>query len=133
LTKNAVAKLPARVPVKTFTFDGKDLFAKTDTAALGKEKALNQVGTFLENNPYSLAVVQAQTGSKGTKEENLKLSQARAMVVRQYLAKKFKVDDARLKTLGAGEDQKAATDSGRVTIVVYPSGRENRVIEAKNK
>ena len=133
LTSNAVAKLPARPPVRTFTFDGKDLFPKTDTAKLGKEKPLDQVGTFLENNPYGLVVVTAQTGSRGTKEENVKLSQARAMVVRQYLAKKFKVDDARLKTLGTGEDQKAATDSGRVTIVVYPGGRENRVIEAKNK
>ena len=132
LTKNAVAKLPARAPVKTFTFDGKDLFSSPDTAKL-KEKPLNKVGSFLESNSYSVAVVAAQTGSKGTKEENLKLSQARAMVVRQYLAKKFKVDDARLKTLGAGEDQKAATDSGRVTIVVYPGARENRVIEAKNK
>ena len=132
LTKNAVAKLPASTPVKTFTFDGKDLFSSPDTAKL-KEKPLNQVGSFLENSTYGLAVVEAQTGSKGTKEENLKLSQARAMVVREYLAKKFRVDDARLKTLGAGEDQKAATDSGRVTIVVYPGSRENRAIEAKNK
>ena len=132
LTRNSVSKLPARAPAKKFTFDAKELFANADSAKL-KEKPLNQVGAFLENNDYSLAVVAAQTGSKGTKEENLKLSQARAMVVREYLAKKFKVDDARLKTLGAGEDQKAATDSGRVTIVVYPGGRENRVIEAKNK
>jgi outer membrane protein OmpA-like peptidoglycan-associated protein len=64
---------------------------------------------------------------------DVKLSQARAMVVRQYLAKKFRVDDARLKTLGTGEDQKPAPDTGRVTIVVYPGARENRVIEAKNK
>jgi len=132
LTKNAVAKLPASTPVKTFTFDGKDLFSGPDTAKL-KEKPLIQVGSFLEKSTYGLAVVEAQTGSKGTKEENLKLSQARAMVVREYLAKKFRVDDARLKTLGAGEDQKTATDSGRVTIVVYPGSRENRAIEAKNK
>ena len=133
LTKNAVAKLPARAPAKTFTFDGRDLFAKTDTAKLNKEKALNQVGAFLESNPHGLVVVTAKTGSRGTKEENVKLSQARAMVVRQYLANKFRVDDARLKTLGAGEDQKAATDTGRVTIVVYPGGRESRTIEARNK
>src|SRR5258705_11749938 len=133
LTSNAVAKLPARPPVRTFTFDGKDLFSKMDTAKLGKEKTLDQVGAFLENNPYGLVVVTAQTGSRGTREENVQLSQARAMVVRQYLAKKFRLDDARLKTHGTGEDQKAATDSGRVTIVVYPGGRENRAIEAKNK
>jgi len=133
LTKNAVAKLPARTPAKTFAFDGRDLFAKTDTAKLNKEKALDQVGAFLEANPKGLVVVTAQTGSRGTKDENVKLSQARAMVVRQYLAKKFRVDDGRLKTLGAGEDPKSTTDSGRVTIVVYPGERGNRVIEARNK
>jgi outer membrane protein OmpA-like peptidoglycan-associated protein len=133
LTRNAVAKVPARSPVKTFTFDGKELFSKTDTAKLSKEKPLTQVGSFLESNPYGLVVVSAQTGSRGTREENMKLSQARAMVVRQYLAKKFKLDDARLKTLGAGEDPKAATDNGRVTILVYPGVRENRVIQARNK
>jgi phospholipid/cholesterol/gamma-HCH transport system substrate-binding protein len=132
LTKNAVAKLPARAPAKTFAFDGRDLFAKTDTAKLNKEKALNEVGSFLEANPQGLVVVTAQTGSRGTKDENAKLSQARAMVVRQYLAKKFRVDDSRLKTLGRGEDPKSATDSGRVTIVVYP-GERGRVIEARNK
>ena len=46
---------------------------------------------------------------------------------------KFKVDDARLKTLGLGEDKQVASDSGRVTIVVYPGGREERSIVAKNK
>ena len=133
LTKNAVAKLPARTPSKTFSFDGKDLFAKTDTAKLNKEKALNEVGAFLENNPNGMVVVTAQTGAKGTREENTKLSQARAMVVRQYLAKKFRIDDARLKTLGSGEDQKGAADSGRLSILVYPGGRENRSIQARSK
>lgn len=133
LTRSAITKLPAQSPTKTFAFDGRDLFAKTDTAKLGKEKTLDQVGAFLESNPYGLAVVTAQTGSRGTKDENVKLSQARAMVVRQYLAKKFKLDDARLKTMGLGEDYKAATDSGGVRIVVYPVAREKRAIEARNK
>lgn len=132
LTKNAVAKLPAGTPAKSFTFDGRELFAKTDTAKLNKEKALDQVGAFLESNPHGLVVVTAQTGSRGTKKENLELSQARAMVVRQYLAKKFRVDDSRLKTLGAGEDQSSPTDGGRLSIVVYPEGRGSRMIQARN-
>src|SRR5258705_11005700 len=82
LGKNAVAKLPPRAPMKQFSFEGKRLFSKTDTAKLSNEKALNEVGSFLENNPRGLAVVSAQSGAKGTKEDNLKLSQARAMVVR---------------------------------------------------
>jgi phospholipid/cholesterol/gamma-HCH transport system substrate-binding protein len=133
LTKNAVTKLPASQPARSFAFDGKDLFAKNETAKLKNEKRLDQVGTFLEHNPHGLVVVTAQTGAKGNKEENVKLSQARAMVVREYLAKKFKLEDAQLKTLGAGEDQKAANDSGSVSIVVYPGGHQNRAIQARNK
>jgi hypothetical protein len=37
------------------------------------------------------------------------------------------------KSVNAGEDRKATTDSGRVTIVVYPGGLENRAFEARNK
>jgi phospholipid/cholesterol/gamma-HCH transport system substrate-binding protein len=128
LTKNAVAKLPARAPVKQFSFDGKAVFAKTDTAKLTNEKVLKEVGSFLESNPHGIAVVAAQSGAKGTKEENLKLSQARAMVVRQYLAKKFKVDDAWIRTMGMGEDSQTAGDGGRLTISVYPGSQENGVV-----
>jgi phospholipid/cholesterol/gamma-HCH transport system substrate-binding protein len=131
LTAHAVARLPARTPAKKFTFDGKALFAKPDTAKLGNEKLLNQAGSFLENNPFGLAVIAANTRSKGAKEDNLKLSEARAAVVRQYLVQKFKVDDARIKTIGLGEDKQAPSDNGRVTIAVYPGGREERLIVAK--
>jgi len=108
-----------------------------DNAKLEKEKSLNQVGAFLEANPFSLAVIEANTGSQGKKEDNLKLSQARAMIVRQYLAQKFKVDDARIKTMGIGESQQTTGSAGTVTIVVYPPGREasreDRLAVAKNK
>jgi phospholipid/cholesterol/gamma-HCH transport system substrate-binding protein len=134
LSKHALARLPARAPVKTFAFDGKELFGKPDKAKLQKEKSLDQVGAFLENNPSNLAVVVAQTGVKGTKETNRTLSQARAMVVRKYLAEKFRVDDARIKTLGMGEDRQSGPDeNGTVKIVVYPGGRNERVLEARNK
>jgi outer membrane protein OmpA-like peptidoglycan-associated protein len=134
LTKNAVAKLPARAPMREFTFDGKAVFDKPNTAKLRGEKLLNQVGAFLESNPYGLVVVAAQTGVKGTKETNQTLSQARAMVVRKYLAEKFRVDDARIKTLGLGEErQKEADDAGSLRILVYPGGRNERVLEARNK
>lgn len=137
LTAHAIAKLPPRTPMKKFTFDGNQLFNKADNAKLEKEKSLNQVGAFLEANPFSLAVIEANTGSQGKKEDNLKLSQARAMIVRQYLAQKFKVDDARIKTMGIGESQQTTGSAGTVTIVVYPPGREasreDRLAVAKNK
>ena len=74
-----------------------------------------------------MAVVTAYTGVAGEKERNLTLTQARAMVVREYLAKKFRVDDTRIRTKGFGED--AQTDSkkaSRVEIIVYPEGAERR-------
>jgi phospholipid/cholesterol/gamma-HCH transport system substrate-binding protein len=134
LTRHAVAKLPKRAPLRTFTFDGKELFGKPDSAKLGKEKLLNEVGTFLESHPYGLAVIAAQTGATGEQEKNLQLSQARAMIVRQHLAQKFRLDDTRVKTLGLGEGDQAATDAGgRVTIVVYTGGQDARLAQAKNK
>ena len=51
-------------------------------------------------------------------------TQARAMVVREYLAKKFRVNNTRVRTKGFGED--ARTDSKRascVEIIVYPGAR----------
>jgi len=137
LTAHGIAKLPPRAAMKKFTFDGNQLFNKADNAKLEKEKSLNQVGAFLEGNPFSLAVIEANTGSQGKKEDNLKLSQARAMIVRQYLAQKFKVDDARIKTMGIGESQQTTGSAGTVTIVVYPPGREasreDRLAVTKNK
>ena len=134
LTKHAIAKLPERTPQQSFAFDGKDLFTKADTAKIQKEKLLNEVGTYLENNPFGLAIVVAQTGLQGSKEDNRTLSQARAMVVRQYLAQKFRIDDTRIKTLGLGEEGQTTLDrNGRVSIVIYPGGGERRTITAKNK
>ena len=79
-------------------------------------------------------MIQAETGPKGETEDDLKLSQARAMVVRQYLADKFKIDDARVKTMGLGKDQKAQPDSaGRVTILVYPGSSERSAVQAKSR
>jgi phospholipid/cholesterol/gamma-HCH transport system substrate-binding protein len=134
LTRHAVARLPKRAPLRTFTFAGKDLFGKPDSAKLGKEKLLNEVGAFLESNPYGLAVIMAQTGVTGEQEKNLQLSQARATIVRQHLAQKFRIDDARVKTLGMGEGDQTATDKGgRVTVVIYPGGQGPRLTQAKNR
>lgn len=135
--EHAIGELPNRPVARKFIFYDKDLFDKPETAKLKKEKILNQAGLFLEQNPFSLAVVVAYTGMKGEKEENLTLTRARAMVIRQYLAQKFKVDDARIKTKGMGETTETdPSKASRVEIVVYPGGPENQIIktgEAKNQ
>ena len=121
LTKHAIAKLPDRPFSNRFEIGANDLFDKPDTAKLKNEKVLNQIGVRLERTPYDLIVVAAYSGLRGETEENLVLTQARAMVVRQHLAEHFKINDQRIKTIGMGEDS-ATTDkrAARVAIIVYP-------------
>jgi phospholipid/cholesterol/gamma-HCH transport system substrate-binding protein len=133
VTRYAVAKLPDREPSKKFVFNGKELFHSSDTAKLSNEKRLGEVGSFLESSPFGLVVVAADTGTMGSKEDNLKLSQARAAVVRQYLAKKFKVDDSRIKTLGIGEVGPSSDQNGAVTINVYPGSEEAGTAQLRRK
>ncbi|MBI4460313.1 MAG: hypothetical protein HY648_09690, partial [Acidobacteria bacterium] len=46
-----------------------------------------------------------------------------AMVIRDYLVKKFKMDDTRFKTKGLGKtEQTDAGEVGKVAIFVYPLG-----------
>jgi phospholipid/cholesterol/gamma-HCH transport system substrate-binding protein len=131
LTAHTVANLPEQPPLKQFVFAEKDIFDKPDNAKLKNEKRLNAVGTFLEANPFGLVVIVARTGERGEKQDNLQLSQARAMVVRQYLVEKFKIDETRVKTLGLGETPQA--QSTNLDIVIYPSGVVTQATEAKNK
>jgi phospholipid/cholesterol/gamma-HCH transport system substrate-binding protein len=122
LTAHEIASLPQRSALRTFAVEAGEIFKKPDTAKLRNTKALDRVGEFLEATPFGLVVVTAYSGQEGEKEKNLELTQARAAVVREYLVKKFKIDDARIKTKGMGEGT-AQTDSskaGRVEILVYP-------------
>jgi phospholipid/cholesterol/gamma-HCH transport system substrate-binding protein len=121
ITKHQISRLPPEQNAKTFEYDGKQIFDKPDTAKLKNEKVLNEAGTFLQGAPFSLAVVVASTGMKGDADKQKQLSEARAAVVRDYLAKNFKFDDTRLKTLGLGKTTEAG-DDGSVEILVYPGG-----------
>jgi phospholipid/cholesterol/gamma-HCH transport system substrate-binding protein len=119
VTKHQISQLPPEQNAKKFEYEGKELFDRPDTAKLRNQKILNEAGTFLQGNPFSLAVVVAATGMKGDADKDKQLSEARAAVLRDYLAKNFKFDDTRLKTLGLGKSPEAS-DYGRVEILVYP-------------
>jgi len=62
----------------------------------------------------------------GDAQKELVLTQARAMVVRDYLVGNFSFDDSQLKTLGRGKGKSATPDSGwgTVEIIVYPADAE---------
>jgi hypothetical protein len=54
------------------------------------------------------------------------LTQARALVVRDYLVDNFGFDDTQLKTFGVGKKNGTTPDSGwgTVEIIIYPPGTE---------
>jgi outer membrane protein OmpA-like peptidoglycan-associated protein len=124
LAKNEIEKLPEAAPTKEFTYSAKQLFDKQDSAKLKNKKSLNAGGEFLANNPFGLAVVVVAAGMEGDSKKNQVLSEARAMVVREYLVENFGFDDSQLKTLGVGKQAGASAGWGTVQILVYPAGTE---------
>jgi phospholipid/cholesterol/gamma-HCH transport system substrate-binding protein len=126
LAKDEIARLPRSTPLKTFTFEAKQLFAKVDTAKLKNQKSLDAAGDFLADNDFGLAVVVAYTSMEGDSEKNLVLTQGRALVVREYLVENFAFDDRQLKTLGMGKKSGTSPESGwgAIEILVYPTGTE---------
>ena len=126
LAKNEIDRLPQGAPTKEFTYSAKQLFDKQDSAKLKNQKSLNAVGEFLANNQFGFAVVEASTGMEGDAQKNLVLTQARAMVVREYMVTNFEFDDTELGTLGMGKQTDTAPGGGwgTVRILIYPIGTE---------
>jgi phospholipid/cholesterol/gamma-HCH transport system substrate-binding protein len=121
LKKHEISRLPKEPVVKKFEYDAKQIFDKPDTAKLKNQKILNEVGKYLQDNKYGLAIVVAYTSMKGDSEKDRVLTEARSMVIRDYLTQNFKLDDTRIKTFGLGKVGQAS-DSGEVQILVYPPG-----------
>jgi len=118
LTKNEIAQLPSEPATRRFSWTGLKLFEKDDTAKLKDAKSLNEAGSFLQANPFGLAVV-AGYADKGDSTQEKTLTEARAMVVRDYLVKNFKMDDTRVKTIGLGKSPDA--EGTGVAVLVYPA------------
>jgi phospholipid/cholesterol/gamma-HCH transport system substrate-binding protein len=125
LAINEIERLPQGVPIKEFTYPAKQLFDKHDTAELKNQKSLNAGGEFLANNQFGFAVVLAST-REGDTQKDLVLTEARSMVVREYLVETFEFDDSQLKTLGMGKQTNATLDAGwgTVRLLIYPVGTE---------
>ncbi|MGA3093057.1 MAG: MlaD family protein [Terriglobales bacterium] len=124
LAQNAIERLPPGTAIKEFTYSAKQLFDKQDSAKLKNQKSLNLGGDFLANNQFGFAVIVASAGMEGDTQKDLVLTEARAMVVREYLVEHFGFDDSQLKTLGMGKQADANSDVGwgRVQILIYPAG-----------
>src|ERR1700728_3311424 len=124
LARNEIDRLPQATPTKQFTYPAKQLFDKQDSAKLRNQKSLTAGGEFLADNQFGLAVVVVSTGKEGDTQKDLVLTEARAMVVREYLVENFGFDDSQLRTLGMGKqtDGKGDAPWGTVRIVIYPAG-----------
>jgi phospholipid/cholesterol/gamma-HCH transport system substrate-binding protein len=126
LTANKISGIPSGTPLKTYTYTAKQLFDDRDSAKLKNQKSLNAGGEFLADNQFGLAVVVVSTGMEGDAQKSQVLTDARAMVVREYLVDNFGFDDSHLKTLGLGKQAGAnqEADWGSIQILVFPPGTE---------
>ena len=125
--KSESAALPQGAPVKTFTYTRQ---SSSSMAAIRRrlkdQKSLNAAGDFLAQNQFGVAVVVVSTGMEGDTQKDLVLTEARAMVVREYLVENFGFDDSQLKTLGMGKQTGANLDAdwGSIQILIFPAGTE---------
>jgi phospholipid/cholesterol/gamma-HCH transport system substrate-binding protein len=126
LSANRISGLPQGAPQKTFTYAGKQIFDGRDSAKMKDQKVLKAAGEFLAQTPFGVAVVEVSTGMDGDTQKDLVLTQARAMVIREYLVENFGFDDSQLKTLGTGKQTSANPDSdwGSIQILIFPTGTE---------
>ena len=126
LAANKIAELPRSTPEKTFTYSAKQIFDDRDSAKMKDEKTLKDAGDFLAQAPFGVAVVVVSTGMDGDTQKDLVLTEARAMVVREYLVENFGFDDSQLKTLGMGKQPDTGTGAnwGTVQIFIYPTGTD---------
>jgi phospholipid/cholesterol/gamma-HCH transport system substrate-binding protein len=124
LEANAIGSLPQGTPVRAFTFTVKQLFDGRDSAKLKNQKSLNDAGDFLVQNQFGVAVIVASAGTEGDTQQVMVLTEARAMIVRAYLADNFGFDNSLLKTIGIGKQVGANVDAdwGSIQILIYAPG-----------
>jgi phospholipid/cholesterol/gamma-HCH transport system substrate-binding protein len=124
LIANKISAIPQAAPTKAFTYNAKQLFEARDSAKLKDQKSLSESGEYLAQNQFGYAVVVVSAGSEGDSKKDLLLTEARAMVVREYLVNNFGFDDSRLKTLGLGKQVGSSKDGdwGSIQVLIYPAG-----------
>jgi len=126
LAANRIAELPTITPEKTFIYGAKQLFDGRDSAKIKNKKTLQAAGDFLAQAQFGVAVVIVSTAMDGDTKKDQVLTEARAMVIREYLVENFGFDDSKLKTLGLGKQAVTETNSewGSVQILIFPNRTE---------
>jgi phospholipid/cholesterol/gamma-HCH transport system substrate-binding protein len=126
LAANKIDGLPKGTPLKTFTYSAKELFDGRASAKLKNQKSLKEGGEFLAQNQFGIAVVVVSAGMEGDTQKEQVLTEARAMVIREYLVENFGFDDSQLKTMGMGKQANAGQggQEGTIQILIFPAGTE---------
>ena len=126
LAANRIAELPTIAPEKMFIYGAKQLFDGRDSAKIKNQKTLQAAGDFLAQAQFGVAVVMVSTSMDGDTKKDQVLTEARAMVIREYLVENFGFDDSKLKTLGLGKQAATENNSewGSVQILIFPNGTE---------
>jgi len=120
LKKHEIAKAPGATPQKIYAFDATQIFDKPNAAKLKDQKALKEIGQYLQAQKFGEVVITAAAGMKGESDKVLTTTQAQAMVIRNYLVQNFRLDDTRIKTMGLGKTEDAG-ENGKIQILVYPA------------
>jgi OmpA-OmpF porin, OOP family len=102
--------VPAPVVEEKSTFVFRNIYFDTNKSSIKpqSEPILEELAAFLKANPNMRMEVQGHCDSRGTAQYNMKLSQARASSVKNYLVKKEGIDESRLTTRGYGLTKPAA-------------------------
>ena len=107
-----------RVAVQDIQFDTGEATIKTESA-----ETLQKIAALLQEHTDLRLLVEGHTDDEGGFETNMTLSKERAEAVRAYLVEKHGIAEERLKAMGLGSTQPAAsndTEAGRA---------ENRRVE----
>ena len=91
---------------------------------------LNNLANFLRNNPSLKIQLGGHTDTRGTLEDNLKLSTERAKSVYSYLIQVEKIDANRLSFKGFGETQPIISDA---QIAIMATQKEQEAAHQKNR
>jgi outer membrane protein OmpA-like peptidoglycan-associated protein len=125
LIHKAVELTPLRVGEKTAL---KNVFFASGSAVLKPESKteLSKLEALMKKHPKITVQINGHTDSQGSEELNMKLSQARAESVREYLVKEGGIAEERIKAAGFGPHEPVAINKN-------PNGTWNRDGMALNR
>ena len=116
VNEGQAAQLRFEMVRKGITVTFRNVYFKVNSAELqsSAEPALNEILTFLNENPTAKVEIQGHTSTEGTTEHNQKLSEARANSVRSWLIRN-----------GISSDRLSAVGYGESSPEIFPENSEN--------